>query len=249
MGIYANDNGGMFPVVPYAPYTAALNNPTSTLGGTTQAGTISEMFASPPANVAGSPTAPVWLLVLNNYVSPKQLTCKDDSFLKGVSLVTAGTRYQMNLSSGSHLSYSFAYPYTADGKVGGWWRETLKSDLPLMSDMAPWQGTGSPVKVLDASAEQRNPKVWNSVNHSGDGQSVGFADAHAEWTRRPDVGQNNDNIFTTSGTGLPQRYGGTAATPVFPGIPALPAAAGEKVYGGPYDVIMVPVRNATTGGM
>jgi hypothetical protein len=78
------------------------------------------------------------------------------------------------------------------------------------------------------------------VNHLNDGQNVGFADAHAEFFRRPDIGQRDDNIFTTSAavSAGPGQFGGVAASRSRG--PVLNAT-------GPFDVVMYPVRNATTG--
>ena len=44
---------------------------------------------------------------------------------------------------------------------------------------------------------------YNSGNHAGDGQNVGFGDDHVTWEISPYVGQNGDNIFTyTTATGV-----------------------------------------------
>ena len=37
---------------------------------------------------------------------------------------------------------------------------------------------------------------YNSGNHLGDGQNVGFGDDHVTWETSPYVGENGDNIFT-----------------------------------------------------
>ena len=61
-------------------------------------------------------------------------------------------------------------------------------------------------------------------------------------------GPDNDNIFTVSGTGVgAASLGGTPATPLFP-LVAMPGNAVGKT-GRPFDIIMVPVRDAGTGGM
>ena len=248
--IYAADNSDSFPLVPYAPFTAGLNNPTATSGAASAGGTFAGIYGTPPASVAGSPVASIWILVINQQLSTKQLLCKADPFVGSTAAPQiVGDLYQTNFSNGNRLSYSFAYPWTADGRRGGWWRDITDSTLPLISDMTPLQGTGTPARVLNPASTPANSKTWNSVNHGGDGQYVGYSDVHANFERSPNIGQNDDNIFTTSGTGLPQQFVGTPATPLFAPIPALPPATGSAEYGGPFDIIMVPVRNATTGAM
>jgi hypothetical protein len=248
--IYAADNSGVFPLVPYAPYTAALNSPSATSGAATDTATLAAMYGTPPANVAGSPLANLWILVIKSQVAPKQFMCRSDPFYSyKAAPQTVGGLYQTNFESGSKLSYSVAYPWTADGRRGGWWRDLTDSTLPLIADMSPRQGTGSPARVVNPAAAPRDPKSWNSDNHNGDGQNVGYSDVHASFERTPTIGQERDNIFATTGTGLPGEFGGRAATPLFPEIPALPPNTSYREYGGPFDIIMVPVRNASNGSL
>lgn len=253
--VYATLNDGAFPTVPYAPYTAALNNPVATTMPGTASDVVRAVFARPPANVAGSPVAGVWLLALQtpSYISPRMLICREDPFvtMPAPSVATAPATGPaapiFNNVPASGLSYSFAYPWSSDGRVGPWWRNT-DSAVPLASDIAPLEGTGRPRRRLrDPTA---SGPALNSPNHRGAGQNVVFADGHVEFVRTSRVGQDNDNIFTTSGTGRPDPLG-TPPTPLFPPIPSLPphATDGRSTYPGPYDIIMVPVRNCSTGGM
>jgi len=107
--------------------------------------------------------------------------------------------------------------------------------------MAPLNGTGTPRRDL-TRAVVSDPKMRNSANHAGEGQNVAFADAHTEFVRRPDIGQDDDNIWTSSGDPSrgPAANGGVAAGKYSPSLLA------DKV---PFDVVMYPVRDAGTGGM
>ena len=84
---------------------------------------------------------------------------------------------------------------------------------------------------------------YNSGNHAGDGQNVGFGDDHVTWETSPYVGENGDNIFTytthfgpvngttdTNQEGLSKDYGGYSQ--VVRIINQMP----------PYDTCMVPAR-------
>ena len=83
---------------------------------------------------------------------------------------------------------------------------------------------------------------YNSGNHAGDGQNVGFGDDHVTWETSPYVGQNGDNIFTyTTATGVVNGttdtnqvgISGTNYIIPFPQIETLAP---------PFDTCMVPER-------
>ena len=61
--------------------------------------------------------------------------------------------------------------------------------------------------TVSITVTQSNPKAWNSPIHGGDGQTVGYSDAHATFEKRPDVGSNNDCIWTTTGASGPNATG------------------------------------------
>ncbi len=242
---------------------------------TTADAMISAMFtAGNGANTTqqgGDVMACAWLLVLKNYTSPKQYLCKSDPVGSAVasSLTNTGNSFYNNFNSATSgqqdftYSYSFAYPWTTAGTIaaatpasqGGWWRNTTDSSLPIMSDMAPLNGSGTnPTAqtpgVSGGGVPTNGPKAWNSPNHQRDGQNVGFADGHAEFTRRADIGQNNDDIFTQNGT---SGAGGSTTAPPNIGTAVTTAgvvAAANSYNGGssaPFDVVMCPVANVATG--
>ncbi len=173
---------------------------------------------------------------------------------------------------GQGESYSIAFPWggaSASGMLSSgtpqmWWTTNTVSetgagtDQPLVSDMAPFGG-GSPnydnsgegvfYRQLTTlpTANTYGPYIYNSGNHAGDGQNVGFADDHVTWETSPYVGENGDNIFTyTTATGvvngttdLDQRTVSTLSdtqgnlTKPGPFIQTL---------GSPFDTCMTPIR-------
>jgi len=241
MNIYATDHGGVFPIVPYAPYSAAINAGIAPgLHPTDARARVAALSAGSPH--AGSVTASLWLLALNNQISPKQFVCKYDPWSKGGSAPIndkAGMFYDA-FPDLEHLSYSFAYPWQHDGTPGKWWTDITDSSLPIASDMAPEQGTGTPARVLNPASEPADRKTWNSGNHQGDGMNVAYSDVHVEWVRKPTIGQNNDNIFTLSDVISigPREFGGIP-------INKTPIQLHSKSF--PFDIVMVPVRNESTG--
>lgn len=260
----------------------APNLTESTAAGnyTTADNCISAMYTnggtSSQTNQAGDVMACAWLLVLKNYTSPKQYLCKSDPVGSATSAnltSTNGNAFYQNFNSTSNgqqdftYSYSFAYPWTTAGTIsatspaspGGWWRNTTDSSLPIMSDMAPLNGSGTnPTCQTPGGANgavpspggSAQPKAWNSPNHQREGQNVGFADGHAEFVRRADIGQNNDDIYTQNGT-----YGGGGGSSTPPNIGTAVTTAGaiggaNTYIGGasaPFDVVMCPVANVATG--
>jgi hypothetical protein len=145
-------------------------------------------------------------------------------------------------------SYSFSYPYSSTGAPGKWWSNLTDASLPIASDAAPVNNQGNPARnqnTGDPTGAKALTKLANSWVHQTDGQNVAFGDAHVDFTRLPNVGQSNDNIWTINGVnaGVPTQ-GGT------------PSAGGGKVgtgggavtdfpggTQGSYDVIMVPQSN------
>jgi prepilin-type N-terminal cleavage/methylation domain-containing protein len=277
MNVYAADNSDAFPTVGILPtagnYGSAGTAPpgltTNGSNATSADGALALYYptagGSPStSNGGGNIMANVWILVLKNYTSPKQYICKSDPVASSTpaALTDTSSHYWLGFNavgSGADFtySYSFAYPWTAVSpvSVGAWWHNTTDSSLPLMADMAPLNGSGNnPTTVTPGSTggglpTSGNAKAWNSPNHQRDGQNVGFGDGHAEFVRRADIGQNSDDIYTQNGS----NGGGSTASGSTPNI-GLPVTAvgniGTTYVGGtsaPFDVVMVPVANVSTG--
>ena len=83
---------------------------------------------------------------------------------------------------------------------------------------------------------------YNSGNHNGDGQNVGFGDDHVTWETSPYCGENGDNIFTYSNTEVP--INGTTDTNQIPMTrPGWNWAPAILTHVAPFDTCMVPVRS------
>ena len=101
------------------------------------------------------------------------------------------------------------------------------------------------------TANTYGPYIYNSGNHAGDGQNVGFGDDHVTWKISPYVGQNGDNIFTyTTATGVVNGTTDTSQRPVWAGAWTMP---GITKLSAPFDIAMTPVRTvnpntAASGG-
>ncbi len=231
-----------------------------------------------------APAISMWLLVLQGYSTPASFVCPSDDIVQGPSLEYYNNGSQSyyfisftdptqlpNLryaTDGYGLSYSVAFPWPwQNGSLGAspgqWWTTTgANTEVPLVSDMAPLDDSTSTyatgvferITTTLPTANTYGPYIYNSGNHAGDGQNVGFGDGHVTWEISPYVGQNGDNIFTwhsglgvVNGTTDTSQVGMTnAATspgPSPPGAATYSMNAPElQTLAAPFDTCMAPVR-------
>lgn len=226
----------------------------------------------------GSVISCLWLMVLMQYETPAGFICPSDSYALGPSLLygsIAGTgQYAFgnfgNLSNsgsagnlGQGESYSIAYPWLAAPPdpnngipmpAGSWWNSRAGTQVPIISDMAP-DDIGAPAlgrtyrNTTLLPGNTYGNYVYNSGNHNGDGQNVGFADGHVVWETTPYCGMNHDNIFTYYATS----YSGSGISPDAPqtGLVSEDSWVGFTnpvlTNATPYDTCMVPIRDVATG--
>ena len=175
-----------------------------------------------------------------------------------------------NLGQGESYSCAFAWPWLSSqnhfGAPGQWWTTNgANTQVPLVSDMAPvdylnggaWTNADGPgmgvyqrITTTLPTANTYGPYIYNSGNHAGDGQNVGFGDDHVTWETSPYVGQNGDNIFTwhNYGTNPVVPVNGTTDTSQ-EGTGNLGLGAGAieiKQLSSPFDICMVPNRIVNT---
>lgn len=239
MVVYASENGDALPVMPPPSTPGAYAIFTTVAPASTADLTLKRMYET--SNMNGDVTAPFWILVLQQRATAKQLICRNDGYGGVAAPVNdSSSNFFANLTVGTNdkvdktLSYSLAYPYSTDATpvVGPWWKNTGEATLPLMSDMAPLHGTGRPAADVTGTT-----KTANSFNHGRDSQNVGYADVHAQMEKGPRVGQDGDNIFTTSGT--------PTGTPVSPG--RIDVTTFRSSAAPPFGTVMVPVRDLRDG--
>jgi len=234
--VYAQDNGDMFPMTPYTGTGYHVYYGTADTGTSNVNDALNRLQSSP--NSQGNPASCLWILAIQGSISTKSLICPDDPFiLRSPSpLQTAGGNFYFAPTSQNQLSYSIAAPWVTDPAtsstvVSPAWRNHTNASIPLMSDMAPINGTGGRNFVI---ANANNPKALNSNNHhGGDGQEVGFGDCHVEWCRTPAVGPNDDFIFTHNRTMPGTTWSGVQSIGTAPLAPADPLN----------DVQLIPARN------
>ncbi len=217
------------------------------------------------SKAGGDPLACWWVLVLENQITPKSFICPSDPTATSPSQqyfpnstntppsvfpdFNQGSGSGASESAGQGESYSIAFPWSDGGAYAGaapWWNGNQGADVPLVSDMTPYSsvatGTAARITTTPLTNNTYGPYIFNSGNHGGDGQNVGFGDDHVAFETNPYVGQSQANIFTTY------------AIASGPGTQTALPAEGGAIYSStnysataPYDICMVPVRDVAAG--
>ncbi len=171
---------------------------------------------------------------------------------------------------GQGESYSIAFPWggtagalLASGVPQFWWTtDGASGQVPLVSDMAPRdsyngnspdgsnEGVYYRVTTTLPTANTYGPYIYNSGNHGGAGQNVGFGDDHVSWEISPYVGQNGDNIFTyTTATGVVNGTTDTSQAGLWGPLTGTGTDGSQNAYppfiqtlAQPYDTCMTPIR-------
>lgn len=178
------------------------------------------------SSTASHPSRSLFLLIIGGQSTPGQFICPsssdaEDNLRNGqgaTELAAQPGKTRFDFKGYSQLSFGYQNPFGARGKP----RTSLDARMPLTADKGPYyvQDSGN------ANASGGNPdfrstvdpsqifaslsvtdlikkgndewRAYNSQNHSGEGQNVLYADSHVEFQRKPIIGINNDNIFTSS---------------------------------------------------
>jgi len=179
---------------------------------------------APTGNTAGNLMNDMFYLVGSGSVAPKQFVCKSDNYAQPSNSPASSTAnvwgynptYWNNGGTADFsYSYSFAFQYVNGNILANYWRNSMDAGCPIAGDMNPGTAVTFPKTTK------------NSHTHNDEGENVGYGDAHAEFTRNPNVGENNDNIYSTGGNN----------TNVSTGTPTIPATGNIQ---GSFDTCLVP---------
>ncbi len=179
-----------------------------------KAQTRQEVFGLNPDGSGGqvSITASLYLLVKHTEALPKSFVCIDE---RGKTKEFVPAKYGVQESELTeiwdfgpvpemHCSYAYQMPY---GKIP--MNLGIERGLAIMADRNPWQA-GYRAKgeaewdVFDPDGTYSEQLLAGNASRHKDktrgiesGQNVLFLDAHAEFTKKPTVGINDDNIYTS----------------------------------------------------
>lgn len=257
MVIYAQNSQNAFPAVPPLNASTYQNGPGNPVQGeslSVQAVTAS--YYGGVANQHGSPLACMWLLVLDGQMTARNFLCPSDTVATAPSNeYNISNNYYSNFAmingavsnAGQGESYSIAYPWSGT-TLGAWWNDNITADVPVAADMAP--AANSAVGMLQripnvAQANTYGTFIYNSGNHAGAGQNVGYGDDHVVWATNAYVGSDSDNIYG---------YGNNPSAPLTDGCLYALSGTGNSVSlnitlpnSPPFDTLMVPTRDPATG--
>jgi prepilin-type processing-associated H-X9-DG protein len=172
-------------------------------------------------------TASWYLLVREADVSPKSLICPASGHQefdgKNPKVLDIVDLWDFGANPYPHVSYAMHNPY---GKYPA--KNSHPASFAVAADMSPWMVNGDFIQAGKGDAPPQiitltDNTTWilgNSPHHrtkrGKEGQNVLFADGHVSLETRPNVGMNNDNIFTYWSTdkepGKQDIQGGTAPT-------------------------------------
>jgi prepilin-type N-terminal cleavage/methylation domain-containing protein len=199
--IYSNENDEDFPqaMVRDQNNVYGVMTPDDS-GGGGGTGKYKDPGAANNSNQAGT-TASMWLIVKGGS-TPKQFVCPSSS-ADDDPMETSGSYSTQDINDFANINYvSYGYHMgQATNLVQN--NTSLDARFAIMADANPYlpSGGNSGKTKLSNDGQTEDPN-GNSENHANEGQNVLYADSHADWTRDPNVGADDDNIYTYGSTGI-----------------------------------------------
>ncbi len=141
-----------------------------------------------------SPTRAFWQLVRSGSATVKQFICPTSSDVPD-GTDNIGAYY--DFAGYENISYGFQVPFGPRATIA---TEGTDNRMPLAADKGPYvdANIATPPPDLGIDALPGKWRLFNSPNHSGEGQNVLFADGHVSFQKTPIVGIDHDNIYTIS---------------------------------------------------
>ena len=169
----------------------------------------------------------MWLLIREDYLDKTVYICPSSGHRPDPTDAIGnyydfGTESDTTRTNHEHLSYSLHVQKTSDNGSDFFPLSLLSSGgKAIAADRTPisgvdswvhsaWGGTLPKVEV-DTPEGGVDEADNNSFNHDQDGQNVVFMDGHAAWFETPNVGVNQDNIWTWSNAANPNGSTGVKA--------------------------------------
>ena len=187
-----------------------------------------------PVPTKVSTTRCMWFLIRWQAATPRAFICPssndvanqestlNDYWDFGVGDITGPATAEQVRQGWSQISYGIQVPFGKHGRP----RVDCDQRMPLAAEKGPFSAAldgglpPPPPLSADAASSDEQWRPWNSPNHGGQGHGAGqnvlFADDHVDWCTKPNVGMDNDNIYTQwagKGTGILDRLRGNPPVP------------------------------------
>jgi len=180
---------------------------------------------------------------MEGQLAAKQFVCKSDGFATSTVITSKEGEYYTNFPDAKkpELFVGLSVGAGQERQGGAFGAVEERHRLGPAADFGHGavfraDAADNPAPSPESATEKWAVTHANSANHIYDGQNVGFGDAHAEFTRTPACGQNNDSIW---GIRKNPAWADREEQPIAAG--ALPhALSGKKEE---WDVVMVPTRD------
>jgi len=147
----------------------------------------------PPADPTATITASLYILVRNDFTTPKQFVCRSDAGTSEFKDPDLASLFDFASPSATFCSYSYHMPYSFDDGSGTMLSFCLTgaSDpgLAVVADRNSYMTAG--FDPLDTEEVRQG----NCSPHQRDGQNVAYVDTHVKFEKTPNVGLNGDNIY------------------------------------------------------
>lgn len=166
-------------------------------------------FETAQSNTSRTITASWYLLIRETDLSSRTFVCPEsnqsefyDSYPQNHEIIDNINLWDFGESPHNHVSYVYHNPY---GKYPA--NKNRSSFFAVAADMNPWFQNGD---VVQSGSDGQPPQLLkqfgrmskklamnsNSTNHYYEGQNVLYIDSHVAWEKQPNIGVNNDNIYT-----------------------------------------------------
>jgi prepilin-type processing-associated H-X9-DG protein len=193
MILYANDNGGAYPMC-----RMSESEPRKPVYGS---GAAATQPTDPDGPAENDVTAALFMLLRTQDITSEVFTCPSSNAEKDLFEGKDQTKRSNFTDLRKNLSYSMQNPYARKSAIGTGWKfnNTLGAEYAVAADRNPGlAGKDDNVLKPTATSSANEMRLANTNNHDKDGQNILYGDGHVAWESNPFVGTNRDNIYTTA---------------------------------------------------
>ena len=189
---YAAENGGSFPAT---LITTPLNS-----GNIGRNRTSATGYESPAGVFRGGNSRNLWLMIRLDYLQVDHMICLSTDDEADESDPTfydfedhTRISYSLHVQKSDGTDY---FPITTLSPAS----KAVLADRNPISGRTGWlaSGPGGTYSKPETDSAEGGYDEWenNSFNHEQEGQNVAYVDSHVGWATTPDVGIDDDNIWT-----------------------------------------------------